>query len=205
MVALNLAKLKQTASAQTALRDSLQIQLKELQAKRSDLMIRLQAEELTQVLFQQTAKETQEQLRFHIQDLVQTALDSVFPGKYTFRVDFELKRGRTEALLYLDKDGTKMNPMDSNGGGVVDIISLALRLSAWSIARTAPIMLLDEPFKFLSAKYRPLMGEMLAGVSARLGLQIIMVTHDPDMVEIADKVFRIDQKNRKSFISEVTH
>ena len=187
-----------------AKRENLRATGVELKDKGETLAVRLQAEELAQALFQQTAKETQEQLRFHIQDLVQSALDSVFPGKYTFKVEFELKRGRTEAVLFLDKDGTRMDPMDSNGGGVVDIISLALRISAWSISRTAPVLLLDEPFKFLSAKYRPLMGEMLAGISHRLGLQIIMVTHDPDMVEIADRIFTIDQKARKSFISEIS-
>lgn len=175
-----------------------------LRKKLDAIHTRAAGEELALVLIQQAALDTQQQLRYHLEELVQHAIDAVFPGKYTFRVAFEIKNGRTGAQIYLDKDGTRMDPLDSNGGGVVDIISLALRIASWGISRTRPVLLLDEPFKFLSARYRPLIGEMLAGVAHRLGLQIIMVTHDPDMVEVADRVFTIDQKERKSYIAEVT-
>lgn len=185
-------------------RENAAARVEELHRKRDAVQARVAGEELALVLIQQAALDTQQQLRYHLEELVQHAIDAVFPGKYTFRVAFEIKNGRTGAQIYLDKDGTRMDPMDSNGGGVVDIISLALRIASWGISRTRPVLLLDEPFKFLSARYRPLIGEMLSGVAHRLGLQVIMVTHDPDMVEIADRVFTIDQKERKSFIAEVT-
>lgn len=175
--------------------------------RKSDLVLKqalLKAEEEAQVLIQTVAQETQEQVRFHLQDMVQAALDAVFPGAYDFMVEFVLKRGRTEVSMYLEKDGTEMDPMDSTGGGIVDIISTSLRIACWSISRTANTIIMDEPFKFLSSKYRSLLGEMLQQVSQKLGLQIIMVTHDPDMVNAADRVFRIDQKSRKSFVAEVS-
>ena len=148
-----------------------------------------------QTLIQITAKETQDTLRFHIEDLVQSALDFCFPGKYDFIVDFKIKRGKTEASMSLQTDGLNVDPMEGVGGGVVDIVSFALRLVAWSLSKTSSVIILDEPFKWLSSNLRPLAGEMLKNLSDKLKIQIIMVTHDIEMKMIADKIFNIKQKN----------
>lgn len=195
MISTLRSKLDEAKGARNSARALLATHQKDLAEKKILLEDTLEG----QALLQQTAKETQEALRFHIQDLVQAALDSIFPGVYTFEVEFEIKRGRTEALLQLDKDGEKINPMDATGGGVVDIMSFALRLAAWSLSKTDNVILLDEPFRFVSANLRPLCGEILQGLSQRLGLQIIMVTHDEEMMAIADRQFVVDQKRRQSF------
>lgn len=156
-----------------------------------------------QVLIQTTAKETQEQVRYHIQDVVQSALDAVFPMVYDFRVSFEIKRGRTEAQLKLVKDGEEMDAMSSTGGGVVDILAFALRLASWTLSQTDNLIILDEPFKFVSANLRPLCADILRELSKKLELQIMMVTHDEELVSVADRVFEIDQKNRQSFVKKV--
>lgn len=156
--------------------------------------------EKVQVLIQNTAKETQEKLRYHIEDIVNTALDTCFPGEYSFVVDFQIKRGKTEAELYLDKDGEKINPIDASGGGVVDIASFALRLSAWTLSHTDNVIALDEPAKFLSRDLRPLFGDILKTLSEKLNLQIIMVTHDSEFIDCADKVFEVTQKKGRSIV-----
>ena len=147
--------------------------------------------EKSTVLLQTIAKDTQEQLRFHIEDIVQLAMDACFPDKYEFRVEFELKRGRTEARIFLVENGQEIDPMESNGGGLVDIVSFALRFAAWSLSKTAKVIILDEPFKWLDRERKPLAMEILKQLSSRLGLQIITVTHDAEMVAIADKVIRV--------------
>lgn len=155
-----------------------------------------------QALIQTTAQETQSQLKYHIQALVQNALDAVFPTVYVFKVGFELRRGQTEVDICLDKDGEPMDPMDSSGGGVVDVIAFALRVVAWSLSNTAPVLILDEPMKWVSAGKRHICGELLRSVSDRLGLQIIMVTHDPELVQRADRIFLVEQKRRRSQVTQ---
>jgi DNA repair exonuclease SbcCD ATPase subunit len=155
-----------------------------------------------QALIQQTAKETQQKLKYHIEDIVNTALDSCFPGEYDFNVSFEIKRGRTEAELFLLKEGERMDPMIASGGGVVDIISFALRLSAWALSKTDNVIILDEPFKFLSVNLRPLAGEILKQLSEKMKLQIIMVTHDNEMINIANRIFEVKIKHGKSLVVE---
>lgn len=183
-------------------RDALQADLYHVISDKERLEARLAALEKAQVLIQVTAQETQEKLRYHIEDIVQTALEACFPNEYDFVVDFNMKRGRTEADMYLLGEGGRVNPEDAAGGGLVDVMSFALRLAAWTLSGTDAVIVLDEPFKFLSENLRPLAGQILRELSEKLGLQIIMVTHDKHMVEISDKVFEIDQKHRRSYVHE---
>ena len=149
--------------------------------------------EKAQAFIQQVAKDTQEQIKFMITDIVQLALDSTFPGEYIFNVEFEIKRGKTEASLYFKKGGIEIDPMEASGGGVVDIASFALRIAAWSLGKSDNVIILDEPFRFLSKDLQPKAGEILRRLSEHLKLQIIMVTHNNDMINSAHKVFEVSQ------------
>jgi len=153
-------------------------------------------------LLQRIARDTQMQLRYQLEDVVQLAIDACFPDEYTFRVEFELKRGRTEARIFLLKDGFEVDPMTDNGGGLVDLTSFALRFSAWSLSKTAPVIILDEPFKFLDKERKVLAFNILKELSQKLGLQIISVTHEQELLDIADRVLTIKQKDGVSFLEE---
>ncbi len=182
-------------------RELLKEQCVEKGAKLEALRLRLDDVTQAQTLFQVTAQETQNQIKFHVQALVQNALDAVFPATYIFKISFELRRGQTEVDIFLDKDGELMDPKDSCGGGVVDVIAFALRVVAWSLSRTSPVLILDEPFKYLSAGIRPVAGELLRGIADQLNLQIILVTHDPEFAERADRIFTVVQKRRRSEVT----
>ena len=162
---------------------------------------RAEAIDIAQALIQQVARDTQEKLRYHIEDIVQLAIDSCFPDQYEFQVLFEIKRNRTEASMSLLKDGHPMDPMDANGGGIVDITAFALRLAAWSLSRTDNVIIMDEPFRFLSRNLHPRAGEIIKKLSQKLRLQIIMVTHSEELIEQADKIFK--NKINKEGISKI--
>ena len=159
------------------------------------------AMEEAQALVQRTANETQEQLRFHLEDLVQHALDSLFPGRYKFRVDFDVQRGKTAASIYLETpDGLARDPMDECGGTVGQVVSFALRVAAWTLARTDNTIILDEPFAAVSADFRPVCGELLSGLSEKLGIQFIVVaSHESGgssyLLDYADRVFHVALDN----------
>lgn len=131
------------------------------------------------LIAQEVAQQTQEELEFQVSALVTNALASVFPDPYEFRVSFEIKRGKTEAVLFFERDGEEIDPLTASGGGVVDIAAFALRLSAFLIAnvKPPPVIVLDEPFRFVSAEYRPAVAELLDEMATKLGIQFIMVTH----------------------------
>jgi len=62
---------------------------------------------------------------------------------------------------------------------VVDVAAFALRLSALMLSRPARrrVVVLDEPFKFVSAGYRDRVRAMLENLAPDLEVQFIFVTH----------------------------
>jgi DNA repair exonuclease SbcCD ATPase subunit len=182
-------------------------QLSALQTEQVSLKSNLIAIEEAQAYIQKVAKETQEQLRYHIEDVVQLAIDSVFPDEYEFKVRFEIKRGKTEARLCFLRNGIEIDPLTSAGGGVSDVVSFALRLAVWSLSKTRKVVILDEPFRYLSKDLQSRAGVMLRELSLKLGLQIIMITHEATMMEIGDRRFVVslvrDGEYRKSVVKVV--
>ena len=178
-----------------------QRQWKAAQERETALALRKGHIEVAILKIQEVAKNVQDQLRIRLQDVVQTALDVVFPGAaYVFCVDFIPRRGRTEVDMWLDKDGTRLNPLDSNGGGVVDVISLALRICCLTLSTKDRVLILDEPFKFIRGTPRNRLGAMVTALSARLGIQIIMVADVSDTGIIPDREFNVTMLHRKSLV-----
>jgi len=125
------------------------------------------------------AQHIQQQLHIQIADVVSRCLEAVFDEPYQFRILFEPKRGRTEARLVFCRDGMEVDPLTASGGGVVDVAAFALRLACLVIQRppVRRLLVMDEPFKFVSAQYIPGVRDMLESLSKDMGVQIIMVTH----------------------------
>ncbi len=161
----------------------------------------LDATNRLKVVVQQVAKETQDKLRLRFEAIVQACLDAVFPGAYKFMMEFISRRGQVEVDMWLDKDGTRMDPLDSNGGGVVDVMSIALRLCCLTLSQNAKILLLDEPFGHLRGEARERLGELLAIISERLNVQIFMVGDVAGNV-VRGKEFKISKVGAVSVVKE---
>lgn len=157
------------------------------------------------LIIQTVAKQTQQELEYRIAEPVILALAAVFPNPYSFGVEFIEKRNKTEADLHFLRDDIKYDPLTSVGGGPVDVASFALRMALWSLKRprTRNVIVLDEPFRFLSRDLQPKAGLMLKEVSDKLGLQIIMITHNSDLIEAGDKVFETNIEKGITIVKEV--
>ena len=161
--------------------------------------------EKAQIVIQEVAKKTQEQVKFHIEDIVGLALESVFPDQYNFVLEFEIKRNKTEANIYFTQNGEKMKPMDSMGGGVIDVASFALRVALWSLKldKKNNTMILDEPMKWLSEDLQERAGEMMKKISEKLKIQFLMVSHVKNLINSSDKVFNLKILKNSSKITEI--
>jgi DNA repair exonuclease SbcCD ATPase subunit len=156
-------------------------------------------------IIQKVARETQQSLEYHVGELVSLALSGIFPDPYKFVVEFVERRNKAECDLFFERDGERIHPFDASGGGAVDVASFALRSSIWSLGGSRNVLGLDEPFRFLSRELQPRACEMLQEISHRLGLQIIMVTHSPDLIEGADRVFKTSLKKKGKWkVTEVS-
>jgi len=184
------------AAGQRAL---LRKQIKEKEIAMTENKLRQEALEKAQAFLQTIAQETQEQLKIHVEDIVQLALDTCFPDKYQFIISFEVSRGVTTAVMsFLDiESGKSISPMDASGGGVVDLASFALRIAAWTLeGRTDNVIILDEPMKFLSRDLILQAAKVMKTLSEKLNLQFIMSTHIPELIDIADTVYQV-AKNKQ--------
>lgn len=152
-------------------------------------------------IIQEVAKKTLDQISVNVSDVVTQALHAVFPNPYDFEMEFVTRRNQTECDLWLTKSKVKIHPLEASGGGVLDVVSFALRAVFLVLKKdTRPLLILDEPFKFVSADLQKYCGAMLKNVSDKLGFQVIMVTHIDKLIDEMDKVFRIQQINEVSRI-----
>lgn len=136
-----------------------------------------------QQVAQQVAEQVQQIAHSQIAGVVNRCLETVFfEDDYGFYIRFDKKRGRTEAVLILTKDGHEIiDPLNYDSGAVCEIAALPLRLSClvMSKPKLRKLLVMDEPFKCLSAEYYDRVRLLLEGLSKDFGIQIIMVTHNP--------------------------
>lgn len=151
----------------------------------------LEYTEEAMVYAQEVAKQTQEQLKVHIEDIITMALESILDEPYSFELDFVTRRNKTECDVYFVRDGKRVNPIDASGGGAVDIASFAARIALWSLSGADNVLVFDEPFRYVSANYQARVGELLTKISKQLNLQVIMVTHNPQYIQQADTVLTV--------------
>lgn len=186
--------------------DKIKKDLKESRRERIRQNLRLQQTENALEISKQVGLKTQQELEYHISNLVSAAISSVFPDNpYKFRALFIERRGKTECDLMLERDGELIDALNSAGGGVVDIVVLALRIASLSMksGRIRSILLLDEPFKHLSIDLQERAEIMLHELATKVGVQIICNSHTTSAIENSDKVFQINIKNGISSIQEL--
>jgi DNA repair ATPase RecN len=159
---------------------------------------RIKLLEQAQVFLQKVAQDTQSQLKFQIEDIVNLALETCFPNEYKFQLQFNIARGKTDAeLVFLSqKMGRPIDPMNCAGCGTLDVTCFALRLACYALqVGIDNVIILDEPMKFVSKDLLESVSQFMKEISTKLGIQMIMVTHETQFIDIADKIFSV-RKNR---------
>lgn len=160
--------------------------------------------EEAQATIQLVAQRTQEELEYHISELVTLAMAAVFEDPYELEVEFVQRRGRTEADIWFKRRGEKVHPLMASGGGAVDVASFALRVALWQLARprSRSTLMLDEPLHWLKGGELPRKGAlMIKEISEKLEIQVIMISHIPDQIEGADKQIEMTLRNDVSQIA----
>ena len=114
-------------------REQLLADKKEREEKIKDLDEDLDIYEQTRILLQQTAEYAREQAKAQIESLVTNALQYVFGPEFSFEIEIEEKRSRPYAEFYVvssyEDRVFKNKPQEARGGGIVDVVSLALRIA----------------------------------------------------------------------------
>jgi len=151
--------------------------------------------ELCKAILIKVGEDTQKELKKYIEETTTMALQTVYGDDYEFLIEFDYtKRDQIEIRFFIKHLGIKLEPRkDTCGGGVIDVCSFALRMICLTLEEpdVAAVLILDEPFKNVSAKYVPLVGQTIVDIADLLNLQIIMVTHIEGFIETANNLIYI--------------
>lgn len=161
-----------------------------------------------QVLLTKVSDYARRQLVERIEETVTAALQTVLADD-SLRFEIEMKElgGKPAAewrvVSRYGNTEVSNNPEDARGGGIVDIVSLALRLALLELSRPRPEgpVILDEPAKMVSAEYAENLAYFLRSYAQKTGRQFLVITHNETLAQSGDVAYRVTQENG---VSEVT-
>jgi len=137
------------------------------------------------------AEVSQENLR-QIEGLIAYGLQMVFDDKVLgFKFVTTQQRGGPALEPVLVEDGHEMPILDAKGGGPANVVAFLLRLIVTHKLGLYPLLLLDESFSMVSAQYLPNLGKLLRELSTQLHTTILLVTHQPELLEHATHGYQI--------------
>jgi len=154
----------------------------------------------------EVAKETQIRFKEKVESLTTMAIQSVFDRPFRFVLEFERKRNKLECRPIVMEGDVEYVPKDDMGGGIIDVISFALRVVLWSLQkpRSRNTLILDEPMKYVGkGDLLDRAGQMLREVSHSLGIQLILVTHEPQLADIADMAYMVEHVKGRSVVKMI--
>lgn len=128
----------------------------------------------------------QNKLQFCITSIVTKALEAVFDDPYEFCMSYNTRGDKTlEVSLVLKRDGEEFDPMTACGGGVINVVSFALRIACLLITHPTPdrVLVMDEPFVHLSKDLQVRLRGMLEELSHELHIQFLIITHETSLEE----------------------
>lgn len=163
--------------------------------------------EQVRILFRRVSEYAREQIKQQIEMLVTHCLQFVFGPNLEFKIELSEMRGKADAEFYVisvfNDMKVKTKPQDARGGGIVDVIALALRiavLQSTSSYGNGPLIL-DEPAKHVSSEFIANVAQFLKQISEVFHRQIIMITHNQYLSEIADLSYRVELKDGYSVVT----
>lgn len=119
--------------------------------------------------------------------------------KLVFDDDLKLVIERREGTkgdsyrLLVKKGDIIGNPIDTFGGGVVNVISFLLRVIMIQRFKLSKFMALDESFNNVSAEYVGKISQMIKTLCDDYGYTVLSVTHQSVLAAAADRVFTVDE------------
>ena len=139
-----------------------------------------------QAIVQGVAEKAQVMAHRRVAAVVAKCLGAVFGrDAYEFELEFNRKRGKTEAKLVFKRDGLVLrDPTNEAGGGAVEVAAFALRVACLVMSKPArrKLLVLDEPFQSLKPfrVYGPRIRAMLESLAEETGIQFIVVQNVPE-------------------------
>lgn len=136
-----------------------------------------------------------------VERLQTEGLQAVFPDQnLQVKAVIDVQRGKVSVDLVTVQarsDGTVIEgeSVDSFGGAVATLQSVLLRVIIVLRRGLRPLLVLDETLPALDGNYVNNVGTFLKLLCQRLKIDVLLVTHNPALVEAADHAYRIVRKD----------
>jgi DNA repair ATPase RecN len=205
-VKADLRRASQLVTSKIAQRDLLADQMTEAERRKARAEAELADFDLVQILLQATSDYARRQAKKRIEEIVTSALSVVFGKDYRFEVEIGIKANQPVAEYWLESENvrTQLKPPDyDRGGGVADVVSLALKLAVAELSGVRGPLFLDEVGKHVSQEFAPNVAYFLKEYSDKFNRQIVLITHNQHLAEIGDISLGVTQTRGKSKVAAI--
>lgn len=125
-----------------------------------------------------------EESKGRLADLIIAGLSTVYSKDYKFRRDGK--------RLLISDNYVETDLWDGRGGGLSEFVALLVRLVALRQGKGGKMMtlIMDEPLKSLDVEKASKASRFLRMVAERMGVNVLITTHRPELAEQADVEYR---------------
>jgi DNA repair exonuclease SbcCD ATPase subunit len=147
----------------------------------------------------------------HFEKIITEALQYVTQSTdYEFVIQEKIERSKASYEFYIktniNGEESLQSPKDANGGGFVDIISVAAKYAYLELFNDPKIqcsaVFLDEPGKMIDEQRSIKFAEYIKELGKNYNRQTIMITHNSNLKDVADQTYYVSQN--PNLISQVT-
>lgn len=155
-------------------------------------------------------EERQAAAQAQVEELVTRGLKSVFGEELSFHV-VQTTKGKTPIVEFVIRSTIEGQPpietdvMSARGGGVATVVGFLLRVVVMLLSkdRQETVLFLDETFSMVSAEYLPNVVEFLRELVDKTDIRIVLVTHQPEFLNAADKRYEFKRVNGETQVREI--
>lgn len=156
------------------------------------------------IVLTQAATTSRDNAKKHFEEIITNALQFITQSKdYEFIIKELPNRSKASYEFYIKStvNGIEciQKPEDANGGGFIDIINVALKYAYLEIFNDPKIMngtlFYDEPGKMISEQMSIKFAEYIKFLGNHYNRQTIMITHNNNISNVADKTFTVHKDN----------
>ena len=198
----SISGIRSRADRATALRDAVKKRVSETKAEIKRLENRESLLDLVSELFRRLIDREVTTGVKAVEKLQSEGLQTVFVDQdLSVEAEVDVVRGKVSVDLttvHKREDGSvvKGQSIDGFGGSVTTVQSVLLRIIVIVRRGLRPLLILDEALPAFDADYIVGVGQFLKVLCDRLGIDILMVTHNQALVESVDRAYRIVRRLR---------
>jgi DNA repair exonuclease SbcCD ATPase subunit len=210
-IEIELSHLKTKYQTESGKLELLQTQLAGKETELKQVQHNIEIGQKVKIMLGQMSELARERMIHRIQETVTMALQAILQRtdiSYKVEMWFDNSGKPNARGTIVSPCGEVMiqtEPEEGNGGGVTDVVSLALRAALLELSnpRPAGLFALDEPGKMISKEYLPNVAEFFKRYLGQTGRQGLIITHHDILADCADAGYQVSQENGISEVTEV--